>query len=234
MSKNPYLTAVLNNYMSGFHPVVPWSGTEKIMLLDFTANNKDLTEEILKDNERFTDYINRKLSEGNSIYGIGGYDEHRTIYSRSELFSEQQGDEPRRLHLGIDIWSPAGTPVFAPLDGIVHSTGFHDSFGNYGAVIVLQHQLEGITFHTIYGHLSKASIDNKPPGQNISKGEQIATFGAPIENGYWPPHLHFQIIKDMEGNIGDYPGVCKYSERDKYLANCPNPDLILRMIKFAN
>ena len=30
---------------------------------------------------------------------------------------------------------------------------------------------------------------------------------------------------------GDYPGVCRYSERDKYLANCPNPDLILQLEK---
>jgi hypothetical protein len=33
----------------------------------------------------------------------------------------------------------------------------------------------------------------------------------------------------MEGRKGDYPGVCKYSERKKYLANCPDPDLILGM-----
>jgi hypothetical protein len=37
----------------------------------------------------------------------------------------------------------------------------------------------------------------------------------------------------MEGKSGDYPGVCKYSEREKYLTNCPNPDLVLGMMMHA-
>ena len=52
------------------------------------------------------------------------------------------------------------------------------------------------------------------------------------ENGHWPPHLHFQIILDMQLKEGDYPGVCKYSEREKYLANCPDPDLILQLNQY--
>jgi hypothetical protein len=59
-----------------------------------------------------------------------------------------------------------------------------------------------------------------------------------MENGQWPPHLHFQIVVDMEipiaiGRKGDYPGVCKLSEKEKYLNNCPNPDLILQMMEYA-
>ena len=233
MSTAGDLSGALKSYMSGFHTVVPWSKEDRIRLLDFTAANTELTDEILKNNELFSEYINQKLSEAACRYGIGGYNEHRTIYSRSPLFSEEKGEEPRRLHLGTDIWGPAGTPVYAPLESEVHSTGFHDNFGNYGAVIVLQHKLKDFTFHTIYGHLSKASVETKSIGQRIEKGELIATFGTPEENGHWPPHLHFQIIQDMEGNKGDYPGVCKLSERDKYLANCPDPDLILNMTKYA-
>jgi len=37
---------------------------------------------------------------------------------------------------------------------------------------------------------------------------------------------------DLEGWKGDYPGVCKYSERKKYLSNCPDSDFILNMNKF--
>jgi len=36
------------------------------------------------------------------------------------------------------------------------------------------------------------------------------------------------LIEDMQGLKGDYPGVCKFSERERYLANCPDPELILR------
>ncbi len=64
----------------------------------------------------------------------------------------------------------------------------------------------------------------------VKKGDVIAEFGIPFENGQWPPHLHFQIIKDMQGMKGDYPGVCAFSEREMYLANCPDGDLILGMM----
>ncbi|MFI5187661.1 MAG: hypothetical protein ACHQF0_13100 [Chitinophagales bacterium] len=68
---------------------------------------------------------------------------------------------------------------------------------------------------------------------NIKKGDVIGEFGIPSENGHWPPHLHFQIIIDMGEWKGDYPGVCKFSERKKYLENCPDPDGILQMMKYA-
>jgi murein DD-endopeptidase MepM/ murein hydrolase activator NlpD len=122
----------------------------------------------------------------------------------------------------------------APLDGFVHSFAFRESYGDYGAVIILTHQLEGHSFYTLYGHLSLASIKNLNEGERIKKGEVFAEFGIPQENGNWPPHLHFQVIKDLEGMKGDYPGVCRYSEKKGYLLNCPDPDLILSMNQFVN
>jgi len=214
-----------------FARVVPFERGEKLLLLDFTENNTELTEEILTDTSSFSAYVNRKLQ--GYLYGIGGYNEHRTVYSRSRVFDAADGGEPRRLHLGVDIWGPADTPVYAPLEGTVHSFAFNDAYGDYGATLILQHELDGVIFHTLYGHLSLASIQEKKEGQSIAKGEWIAAFGEPAENGQWPPHLHFQIIKDMQGLKGDYPGVCRYSERENYLANCPDADLILGMMKFA-
>jgi hypothetical protein len=76
------------------------------------------------------------------------------------------------------------------------------------------------------------SIEDKKEGQIIEKGEWIAAFGNPEENGHWPPHLHFQLIIDLEGMKGDYPGVCKYSDRQRYLANCPDPEVIVNLIRF--
>jgi len=137
--------------------------------------------------------------------------------------------EPRRLHLGIDIWGSAGTKVMSPLDGIVHSYAFNNNDSDYGTTIILTHNLDGSTFHTLYGHLSLNSIKNLYEGKNISKGEVIAEFGMRFENGNWPSHLHFQLIYDMQGWKGDYPGVCRFSEKQQWLDNCPNPDLILQM-----
>ena len=211
---------------------------DKLLLMDFTETNKELTADIIGDTEKFTNYINSKLHPANggtnSKLGIGGYNEYRTVYSRSNVFdAPNTGDEPRRLHLGIDIWGNAGTPVFAPLDAIVHSFAFNDRFGDYGATLILFHQVSDFSFHSLYGHLSLKDLEGLTEGKKISAGELIAHFGEPDENGHWPPHLHFQLIIDMEGSKGDYPGVCKFSERKKYLANCPDPDLLLGMMQYA-
>jgi murein DD-endopeptidase MepM/ murein hydrolase activator NlpD len=234
MAANSKFTRIANNYTNSFHPVVPFDPkADKLLLLDFTERNTELTPEILNNTDLYTGYINNKLAEGGARYGIGGYGEHRTIYSRSRVFDAAAGEEPRRLHLGTDIWGAPYTRVMTPLDGIVHSFAFNNNFGDYGATIILTHQLEGYTFHTLYGHLSLNSIKNLQEGQSVKGGDVIADFGIPFENGHWPPHLHFQVILDMQGNKGDYPGVCRYSEREQYLQNCPDPDIFLQMSRHA-
>lgn len=219
-----------------FAPVVPFDpGTDKLLLLDFTEKNKGLTEDILKDTTKFSAYINNLLANAGARYGIGGYDEHRTVYSRSKVFDAPvPGEEPRRLHLGTDIWGKPYTAVMAPLDGIVHSFAFNNQFGDYGATIILSHQVNGYTFYSLYGHLSLNSLKNLYEGQNIRKGQVFAEFGIPYENGHWPPHLHFQIILDMKSWKGDYPGVCKYSEKENWLKNSPDPDTLLQLNKYVS
>ena len=233
MNKEEIITLLKNNQRN-FHSVVPFKPVkDKLLYLDFTENNHELTDEILNNTAQFTSYINNKLNTANAKYGIGGYGENRTVYSRSKIFdADKTGEEPRRVHLGIDIWGKSYTKVMVPLDGIIHSYTFNDGFGNYGATIILSHFLNGFTFYTLYGHLSLSSIKNIHEGDKINTGDVFAEFGIPIENGHWPPHLHFQVIIDIEEWKGDYPGVCKYSEKEKYLDNCPDPDLILQMNQF--
>jgi len=228
------LSNFLKKYQHQFYPIVPFDAmNERLLSLDFTINNKDLTAEILNDTNKFSVYISGKLNKANCKYGIGGYAEHRTIYDRSDHFDAAlPGEERRRLHLGIDIWGEAGTAVIAPIDGIVHSFAFNNNFGDYGATIILSHNLDGIVFHTLYGHLSLNSLKNISEGDLIKAGTVFAEFGMQFENGHWPPHLHFQIIADMQVWKGDYPGVCKYSERETYLNNCPDPDFIIQMNRF--
>jgi len=203
---------------------------DRLLALDFTAANIELTDEILDDTDLFSDWVTAKLTDNNARYGIGGYDEHRTIYSRSKHFDADK--EPRRLHLGVDIWAPAGTPIYNFYDATVQSFANNNNFGDYGATIILAYEIAGFKFNALYGHLSLASLNGLKEGKFISAGEKIAELGIKQENGNWPPHLHFQLIKDMEGLKGDYPGVCKFSEREKYLANCPNPNLILKSTFF--
>jgi murein DD-endopeptidase MepM/ murein hydrolase activator NlpD len=199
--------------------------SDKLLPLDFTASNTELTDEILDNTDLFSAWIDQKLIANHARYGIGGYNEHRTIYSRSAHFNT--AEEPRRLHLGVDIWGPAGAPIFNFHDARVQSFANNNNFGDYGATIILSYEIDGFKFNALYGHLSTTSLDGLEEGQFIPGGKQIATLGAKEENGYWPPHLHFQIIVDMQGLKGDYPGVCKFSESAKYLANCPDPNSIL-------
>ncbi|WP_443936998.1 peptidoglycan DD-metalloendopeptidase family protein [Pedobacter sp. MW01-1-1] len=209
-----------------FQKVIRFEGSSDTLLpLDFTANNTELTPELLADTDLFSDWVKQQLDHAQATYGIGGYNEHRTIYARSMHFDA--GEEPRRLHLGVDIWANAGTPIYNFYEGKVHSFANNSSSGDYGGTIILQYQLNGLEFYALYGHLSLASFNGLQEGQSISAGQLIGTLGKKEENGNWPPHLHFQLILDMQGFKGDYPGVCKFSEREKYLANCPDPNLIL-------
>src|SRR6266511_1773122 len=98
------LENLLRKYQSIFHPVVPFDAKkDKLLQLDFTSNNKTLTEEIFSDIKKISLYINEQLKHANAKYGIGGYNKNRTVYSRSKHF-DNGSDEPRGLHLGIDIW----------------------------------------------------------------------------------------------------------------------------------
>jgi murein DD-endopeptidase MepM/ murein hydrolase activator NlpD len=217
-----FLTNPLNKIgkVVDFNPI-----TDSLLPFNFTATNTELTPEILNNTDLFSHWVDNKLVQHSATYGIGGYNEHRTIYSRSEHFDA--GAEPRRLHLGIDIWGSAGTPIYNFYEASVHSFKFNDNFGDYGATIILEYQLNGLKLFGLYGHLSLASLDGLSEGQVIPAGKQFASFGVKEENGYWPPHLHFQLMFDMEELKGDYPGVCQFSKRAIYLQNCPNPALVL-------
>ena len=215
---------------SNFWPVVPFEKEkDHLMALDLTAANEDLTPSLLADTNLFDNYVRSLLQRNGARYAYGGYNELRTMYGRSPHFGDAEIEEPRRLHLGIDIWGPPGTPVYAPLGGMVHSFAFNNNPGDYGVTIILSHQLDGRQLYTLYGHLSLEDLKTAKEGNYVVGGQLLAHFGQPHENGNWPPHLHFQIIEDIGLYEGDYPGVCKASEAEQWLCNSPDPELILQM-----
>jgi murein DD-endopeptidase MepM/ murein hydrolase activator NlpD len=234
MINDPKLASSLKKYQNTFHTVVPFnSKKDKLVQMNFTATNTELNNTVLEDGDQFVSYIKQKIKNADALYGIGGYAEYRSFYNRSKVFDNAPGAEPRRFHLGIDIWGDTGTPVYAFMGGMVHSFAFNNQFGDYGATLILLHQLDGIAFYSLYGHISLNDISDIQAGEYVIRGEEIAHFGSASENGNWPPHLHFQIINDVEMKKGDYPGVCSYGEKEKYLKNCPDPDLILNMMHYA-
>ena len=222
---NSELELLLETHRPKFHPVIKLNNAkDKFHSFNFTITNTDITEELITDTGNFSKYINRQLHDAKAVYGIGGYNEDRVLYKRSKLFD---GEEARSLHLGVDIWGPENTLVYAPLGGMIHSYAFNNNFGDYGATIILQHNLDTTNFYTLYGHLSLADLSEMRTGKFITRGEVIGHFGPPEENGNWPPHLHFQIIQDIGFFEGDYPGVCSLSTAAKYLQNSPDPNLML-------
>ena len=221
-----------------FHPVVSFNeGKDKVAAVDLSAHNPKFTDAVYESTATLASFIDQRMQEANATYLVGGYSEVRQMYRRSELFDNNLAEnaslveEPRSLHLGIDVWAPVNTKVYAPLGGMVHSFAYNNNHGDYGATIILQHQIDMFNFYTLYGHLALKDLGNIRSGQFITRGENFAHFGPPEENGNWPPHLHFQLIIDIGQWEGDYPGVCKPSEAGFYLNNCPNPDTILNLYK---
>lgn len=194
--------------------------------LDFTANNHELADLDLVDTAGFSEYVFNKIYKAGARMGIGGYMENRIIYRRSEHFSNSE-EEKRNIHLGIDLWAEAGTAVYSPLAGKVHSFKNNAGFGDYGPTIIIEHIYEGKALYTLYGHLSIESLDGLYLGKTIKAGEKIAEIGDYPINGDWPPHLHFQVMTDMLGMQGDFPGVCAAVDREKFEKICLNPDFLL-------
>ncbi|MBD1398718.1 peptidoglycan DD-metalloendopeptidase family protein [Pontibacter sp. JH31] len=226
MEQNKNLGDILRRHTATFGPVLDTDlNGAHVCRLDFTAANALLQQTDLRNTEAFNEAVNQMLQEQSATIGVGGYLENRFIYRRSQHFDVAA--ESRDLHLGIDVWLPAGTAVFAPLDGKVHSFADNANFGDYGPTIILEHELEGVTFYTLYGHLNTACLSDLSVGKPVRKGDKIAEVGPHPENGDWPPHLHFQVICSMDGKQGDYPGVARLSERTVYEHLCPNPNLIL-------
>lgn len=195
--------------------------------LDFTVHNSALNATEIDITKSMELYVENILASSVHGVAIGRYAEDRVIYKRGKLFADTE--EARSLHLGIDIFTKSGKAVFAPILGVVHSFNDNNNIGDYGPTIILEHKISGVIFYTLYGHLSRESLDGLIIGKKIENGERIGEIGAPEVNGNWPAHLHFEIITDMLSKYGDFPGVAKISEKNYWLSICPDPNLLLRI-----
>ena len=223
MNKRSALEALLHTHRKSLSPVIRGLYFDKVQQLDFTAHNPALEHLDLKDTAAFDRWLSGVL-DGN--IGMGGFMEDRVVYRRSEHFD---GQEARSIHVGLDIWTEAATPVYAPWEGTVHSFCDNQGFGNYGPTIILTHTLAGQTFYTLYGHLSRTSLAPLVVGQPIANNELLGEIGPYPENGDWPPHLHFQAMTDLLGWVGDFPGVVAPSQQPAYAKICIDPRYLLHI-----
>jgi len=210
----------LTDNKSLFSSVIAPSLSEDCFVpIDISSENLELLP-LIDNPYKMEDYIQKYLLNHNKIIAFGGYLEKRNLYDRSNYFSKK---EKRNIHLGIDFWSVVNTPVHAIFDGVIHSFQNNTNFGDYGPTIIMEHLSPHGKWYSLYGHLNLASIQYKNVGQLIKKGECIGALGKIEENGNYAPHLHFQVIVDIQDYNGDYPGVCSEQTLNFYRENCPNP-----------
>jgi murein DD-endopeptidase MepM/ murein hydrolase activator NlpD len=93
-----------------------------------------------------------------------------------------------RLHAGVDMAGPTGTPIYAPADGVVTHAGW---LSGYGRLIKIRHEF-GV--ETRYGHLSALKVK---VGDRVSRGERIGDMGNSGRST--GPHLHYEV------RVGDKP-----------------------------
>lgn len=160
-------------------------------------------------------------------WGIGRYDERRT----TAMYNSALYADGRTIHMGIDIWGPAGTSVYAFSEGLVYAVERHDGPRNYGPTIITEHNVpvEGLSadrFWVLYGHLSVASLSLHEPGDRIEAGDVLGAFGREAVNGGWAPHLHLQLSV-VEPKDSDMPGVVHPDQREAARLTYPDPRLLL-------
>jgi len=227
------LTSEIKNMRKDAFPVLGEKLTDENCLgMDLSVGSR-IIEGDPKQNSaaRLGDRIYRELKRNNKKYGVGRFAEPRILYSspvfRGEQFTYKQD---RTIHLGTDLFAPAGTPVYAPMDGTVYAFNYNPGKLDYGYMIILKHNTgKGDEFYSLYGHLSKRSFENIKSGVQVRKGEKFAWIGETGENGGWSPHLHFQLITDLLGYGTDFPGVCKPWESKAWELLSPDPNFLLNI-----
>ena len=211
--------------------LAPQIPLHKYTPLDLSVGNKELEGVAITNPDQCQHYIDTVLDKYNALVAYGGYLEERNLYNDKGAFTTGH-EELRNIHLGIDFWCSAGTPVITPIQGRVHSFRNNSTPGDYGPAIILEHAQGERIFYTLYGHLSLVSLNGLYKGKVFEAGEELATLGTPDINVNYAPHLHFQIIRDLQHYEGDYPGVAAQKDLAFYKENCPDPNLLLKIPPF--
>lgn len=125
-------------------------------------------------------------------------------------FSESRGRW--RMHTGIDLMAPRGTPVLAALSGRVHLVQWIDG---YGVTVVLDH---GDGRRTLYAHLDAVAVR---PAQDVRAGQVLAAVGMTGRTS--GPHLHFELRILQAGHwvAHDPTAQLPVAVRPTLLANAP-------------
>jgi murein DD-endopeptidase MepM/ murein hydrolase activator NlpD len=132
----------------------------------------------------------RLLPGGDSQFGDPSLTQ-QFAWPAKGVFTSGYGPRWGRMHRGIDIAGPVGTPIFAAAEGVVVRSEW--SSGGFGNLVTLQHA-DGS--RTLYAHNNRLLVS---PGQQVRQGEQIAEMGSTGRST--GPHLHFEVHPAGRGAV---------------------------------
>lgn len=234
MVPSPTSNAVVNwlkGHTAGIGRIVePDLKLENVPVFDLSVGSPELGNSLEPGDMAFTTQkLLSRMQAAHSPVGIGRYIETRIIHTNIERHKESNdGPAWATIHLGLDLFMAAGSPVYTPVAGIVHSFSHDDETPGTGPTLVLQHTVAdgSLIFYTLYGNLSSDSLIGIYNGMPVEQGTQIASIGDEPPNDGLPPHLHFQLITDMLDRQGRFPAYALPGERAVWLSLSPDPNLV--------
>jgi murein DD-endopeptidase MepM/ murein hydrolase activator NlpD len=166
-----------------------------------TSNNSDIVATIHTPAERLNPFLQTGIGETVSpnLPPLGNPDQYLPntprfngyIWPARGVFTSGYGWRWGRMHRGIDIAGPVGTPIFAAAEGEVVTAGWNS--GGYGNLVKLRHPDGSLT---LYAHNQRLLVRN---GQKVEQGQRIAEMGSTGRST--GPHLHFEIHPNGKGAI---------------------------------
>ncbi|MCK0179739.1 aminotransferase class III-fold pyridoxal phosphate-dependent enzyme [Flavobacteriaceae bacterium S0862] len=233
-------TEKFNRWASTYHfkvsELFPTAPSDDFQHIDLSVSSKWIGhQENFNDLDLFQFKIDKLQAEYPNKVLAGGYLEPRPIYT-STAYDKigNNGRESRTIHLGIDFWFHANTPIHALFDGEVVTACNDAGDKEYGGLVILKHRVEDFEFYTLYGHNTVESATKHQIGDLIKKGEKIAELGNYPENGNWAPHLHFQVMMSMLDYEVDFPGVTYFKQLNVWKGLCPDPNLLFKSEALKN
>ena len=178
-------------------------------------------------------WLSAEMTAVGADVAYGRYDEDRSCYAGDQFTTD--APETRSVHLGIDLFVAADTPVRAMLPGRVVTVVDNDRPYDYGPTVILQHEAgDAGPFFCLYGHLSRRTLITVASGDEVVAGQVVAFVGDHTVNGGWAPHVHVQLITDLmadpvSGPDGNFEGAGEPSRMAVWRSISPDANLLMRL-----
>lgn len=203
---------------------LPIVSSKSFYSLDLGVGSLDLANTLNEGDSSWLKRVSTLMQQQDAEVAVGRHNEVRAIY-KEDNFCYQGNDEViwRTVNMGIEFFTSSALPVSSVYSGKVFLK-VTDTI-EHGNVIVLHHEInETLSFYTIYGGLSKSSIESIKLGAEVVTGEQIGVVKA-VE-GTTLYNFHLMVVLDWPGAIESVLKVVPYHQRELYKSICPDPWLL--------